>query len=130
VLAALDALPLPVIFPVHPRTKKTIGHVDRVILTEPQPYLRFLSLEAAAAGVVTDSGGLQEETTVLGVPCFTLRVNTERPETLEGTNRLITEADLAEVPRLIGEPTPGHVPELWDGRAGERAAAAIEAALA
>jgi hypothetical protein len=59
-----------------------------------------------------------------------LRVNTERPETLEGTNRLITEADLAEVPRLIGEPTPGHVPELWDGRAGERAAAAIEAALA
>jgi UDP-N-acetylglucosamine 2-epimerase (non-hydrolysing) len=118
-----------VIFPVHPRTKKNLGDVGRVLLTEPLPYLRFLSLEAEAAAVVTDSGGIQEETTVLGVPCFTLRDSTERPETLEGTNRLITREQLREVPRLLAEPTPGRVPELWDGHAGQRAAEAIEAVL-
>jgi UDP-N-acetylglucosamine 2-epimerase (non-hydrolysing) len=130
-VAALDeiAATRPVIFPVHPRTKKNLGDVGRVELTEPLPYLRFLSLEAQAAAVVTDSGGIQEETTVLGVPCFTLRDNTERPETLEGTNRLITREQLADVPRLLEEPTPGRVPELWDGRAGPRAAEAIEALL-
>jgi len=130
-LVALEEIAaiMPVIFPVHPRTKKNLGDAERVLLTEPLPYLQFLSLEAQAAAVVTDSGGVQEETTVLGVPCFTLRANTERPETLEGTNRLIVRAQLPDVPRLIGEPTPGRVPELWDGRAGERAAAAIEAAL-
>jgi len=96
---------------------------------EPLPYLQFLSLEARASAVVTDSGGIQEETTVLGVPCFTLRDNTERPETLEGTNHLITREQLREVPRLLKEPTPGRIPELWDGGAGERAARAIEAAL-
>jgi UDP-N-acetylglucosamine 2-epimerase (non-hydrolysing) len=130
-LAALDEIAaiMPVIFPVHPRTKKNLGDAGRIVLTEPLPYLQFLSLEAQAAAVVTDSGGIQEETTVLGVPCFTLRANTERPETLEGTNRLISRAQLPDVPRLIGEPTPGLIPELWDGRAGERAAAAIEAAL-
>jgi UDP-N-acetylglucosamine 2-epimerase (non-hydrolysing) len=128
-VAALDEIAetRPVIFPVHPRTKKNLGDVGRVVLTEPLPYLRFLSLEAQAAAVVTDSGGIQEETTLLGVPCFTLRGNTERPETLEGTNRLITRAQLRDVPRLLEEPTPGRVPELWDGQAGERAAAAIEA---
>jgi len=128
-LAALDELPLPVIFPVHPRTRKSVGQVNHVELTEPLPYLQFLSLEADAAAVVTDSGGLQEETTVLGVPCFTLRENTERPETLDGTNRLIAVEDLPDVPRLIDEPTPGRIPELWDGHAGERAAVAIEALL-
>jgi len=130
-LAALDdiAAALPVVFPVHPRTRKNLGDVGRVAITEPLPYLQFLSLEAQAAAVITDSGGVQEETTVLGVPCFTLRPNTERPETLEGTNRLITRDQLRDVPRLIGEPTPGRVPELWDGRAGERAAEAIEATL-
>jgi UDP-N-acetylglucosamine 2-epimerase (non-hydrolysing) len=130
-MAALDeiAASLPVIFPVHPRTKKNLGGVERVVLMEPLPYLRFLSLEAQAAAVVTDSGGIQEETTVLGIPCFTLRDNTERPETLEGTNRLITRGQLFDVPRLLEEPTPGRVPELWDGHAGERAAGAIEALL-
>ncbi|HSC74430.1 MAG TPA: UDP-N-acetylglucosamine 2-epimerase (non-hydrolyzing) [Gaiellaceae bacterium] len=130
-VAALDdvAATLPVIFPVHPRTKKNLGDVGRVVLTDPLPYLRFLSLEAQAAAVVTDSGGIQEETTVLGVPCFTLRANTERPETLEGTNRLITRAQLRDVPRLLEEPTPGRVPALWDGRAGPRAAAAVEELL-
>jgi UDP-N-acetylglucosamine 2-epimerase (non-hydrolysing) len=99
------------------------------VLVDPLPYLQFLSLEAQAAAVVTDSGGIQEETTVLGVPCFTLRRNTERPETLEGTNRLITREQLRDVPRLLEEPTPGRIPGLWDGRAGERAAQAIEALL-
>jgi UDP-N-acetylglucosamine 2-epimerase (non-hydrolysing) len=130
-IAALDeiAATMPVIFPVHPRTKKNLGDAGRVVLTEPLPYLRFLSLEAQAAAVVTDSGGIQEETTVLGVPCFTLRENTERPETLEGTNRLITRGQLRDVPRLIGEPTPGRIPKKWDGTAGDDAAEAIEAAL-
>ena len=130
-VAALDeiAASLPLIFPVHPRTKKNLGGPGRVVLTDPLPYLRFLSLEARAAAVVTDSGGIQEETTVLGVPCFTLRDNTERPETLEGTNRLIRPDQLRDVPRLLDEPTPGHIPELWDGHAGERAAHAIEEML-
>jgi UDP-N-acetylglucosamine 2-epimerase (non-hydrolysing) len=128
-LASFEEFPLPVIFPVHPRTKKNLGRVERVVLTEPLPYLQFLSLETSAAAVVTDSGGIQEETTVLGVPCFTLRNNTERPETLEGTNRLVTREQLRDVPRLLEEPTPGHVPDLWDGHAGGRAAEAIEAML-
>jgi UDP-N-acetylglucosamine 2-epimerase (non-hydrolysing) len=118
-----------VIFPVHPRTRKNIDRVHSIKLTEPLSYLPFLSLEAGAAAVITDSGGLQEETTVLGVPCFTLRPNTERPETLEGTNRLIGIEDLPDVPRLIDEPTPGRIPALWDGHAGARAADAIEGAL-
>jgi len=130
-VAALDEIAgtLPVIFPVHPRTKKNLGDAGRIVLTDPLPYLRFLSLEAQAAAVVTDSGGIQEETTVLGVPCFTLRDTTERPETLAGTNRLIARAQLRDVPRLMREPTPCRIPDLWDGRAGERAAAAIEEAL-
>jgi UDP-N-acetylglucosamine 2-epimerase (non-hydrolysing) len=130
-MAALDdiAATLPVVFPVHPRTRKNLGDVGRVVVTEPLPYLQFLALEAQAAAVVTDSGGVQEETTVLGVPCFTLRGKTERPETLEGTNRLITREQLRDVPRLIGEPTPGRIPHGWDGHAGERAALVIEAFL-
>ena len=126
-VAALEdiAKTLPVIFPVHPRTQKNLGGVEHLVLTEPLPYLQFLSLELAAAAVVTDSGGIQEETTVLGVPCFTLRDNTERPETLEGTNRFVRREQLRDVPRLLREPTPGRIPELWDGHAGERAAAAI-----
>jgi UDP-N-acetylglucosamine 2-epimerase (non-hydrolysing) len=131
-LAALDdvAQSLPVIFPVHPRTRKNVGHVERVVLTDPLPYRQFLSLETEATAVLTDSGGIQEETTVLGIPCFTLRANTERPETLQGTNRLIGQDEVRDIPALLNEPTPGHIPELWDGRAGERAADAIEEALA
>ena len=130
-LNALDevAATLPVIFPVHPRTKRNLGAVERVVLTDPLPYRRFLSLELDAAAVLTDSGGIQEETTVLGVPCLTLRANTERPETLEGTNRLIRQDQLRGLPQLLAEPTPGKIPDLWDGAAGERAAEAIEAVL-
>jgi UDP-N-acetylglucosamine 2-epimerase (non-hydrolysing) len=132
---ALDALDeiarkLPVVFPMHPRTKKNLAEVPtRVVVTEPLPYRQFLSLEAEAAAVLTDSGGLQEETTVLGVPCFTLRANTERPETLEGTNRMVSMEQLRHVPDLLDEPTPGRIPGGWDGHAGERAAEAIESAL-
>ncbi len=116
-LAALDdvAETLPVVFPVHPRTKKNLeGNVERVLLREPLPYRQFLSLEIEAAAVVTDSGGIQEETTVLGVPCFTLRNNTERPETLEGTNTLLgldPEA-LRDIPALLEQPRRGEIPPL------------------
>jgi UDP-N-acetylglucosamine 2-epimerase (non-hydrolysing) len=133
-IAALDdvAESLPVIFPVHPRTRRNLDGSTRVLLTEPLPYRQFLSLEAKAAAVVTDSGGIQEETTVLRVPCFTLRENTERPITIElGTNKLLgLEPDrLREVPSLLADPKPGQIPPLWDGRAGERAAEAIERLL-
>jgi UDP-N-acetylglucosamine 2-epimerase (non-hydrolysing) len=133
-IAALDevAETLPVIFPVHPRTKKNLeGDVGRVLLSEPLPYRQFLSLETEAAAVVTDSGGIQEETTVLQVPCFTLRNNTERPETLEGTNMLLgLDPDaLRDLPTLLQEPKRGEVPALWDGRAGERAAEEVERVL-
>ena len=130
-VAALDdvAETLPVIFPVHPRTRRNLEGSTRVLLTEPLPYLQFLSLEAKAAAVVTDSGGIQEETTVLRVPCFTLRDNTERPVTIElGTNTLLglEPERLLEIPALLTDPKRGQIPPLWDGHAGERAAEEIE----
>ena len=134
-LAALDdvAAELPVLFPVHPRTRAALDRLGaeplRVRLTAPLAYGEFLSLECGAAAVVTDSGGIQEETTVLGVPCFTLRANTERPVTVEvGTNMVLglDPERLREVPALLRDPREAHVPPLWDGRAGERAADAIE----
>jgi UDP-N-acetylglucosamine 2-epimerase (non-hydrolysing) len=130
-MAALDevAESLPVVFPVHPRTRRNLEGSTRVLLTEPLPYRKFLSLEAKAAAVVTDSGGIQEETTVLRVPCFTLRNNTERPITIElGTNTLLglEPERLRELPVLLADQKRGQIPPLWDGRAGERAAEAIE----
>jgi UDP-N-acetylglucosamine 2-epimerase (non-hydrolysing) len=136
---ALDdvARSLPVIFPVHPRTRRTIdseGIPERTsaVLTPPLPYRAFLSLEAEAAGVVTDSGGIQEETTALGVRCFTLRENTERPVTIDlGTNTLLgldPEA-LRDVPSLLQHSRESQIPPLWDGHAGERAADAVEKLL-
>jgi UDP-N-acetylglucosamine 2-epimerase (non-hydrolysing) len=130
-VAALEdvAETLPVIFPVHPRTRRNLEGSTRVLLTEPLPYRQFLSLEAKAAAVVTDSGGIQEETTVLHVPCFTLRDNTERPVTIElGTNTLLglEPERLREVPALLADPKRGQIPPLWDGHAGERAAEEIE----
>jgi UDP-N-acetylglucosamine 2-epimerase (non-hydrolysing) len=123
---------LPVLFAVHPRTRRNLEGSTRVLITEPLPYRQFLSLEADAAAVVTDSGGIQEETTVLGVPCFTLRANTERPVTIElGTNTLLGLAPerLREIPSLLVNPKSGEIPPLWDGRAGERAADAVERLL-
>jgi UDP-N-acetylglucosamine 2-epimerase (non-hydrolysing) len=130
-IAALDdvAESLPVIFPVHPRTRKNLDSSTRVLMTEPLPYRQFLSLEAKAAAVVTDSGGIQEETTALRIPCFTLRENTERPITIElGTNTLLglEPERLRELPTLLAEPKHGQIPPLWDGHAGERAAEEIE----
>jgi UDP-N-acetylglucosamine 2-epimerase (non-hydrolysing) len=130
-IAALDqvAESLPVIFPVHPLTRKNLDGSTRVLMTEPLPYRQFLSLEAKAAAVVTDSGGIQEETTVLRIPCFTLRENTERPITIElGTNTLLglEPERLRELPTLLAEPKHGQIPPLWDGQAGERAAEEIE----
>ena len=123
---------LPVVFPVHPRTRKMLdgGEYPDVILTDPVGYLDFLSLEADAAAVLTDSGGIQEETTYLGIPCFTLRDNTERPVTVRaGTNTLLglDPARIAEIPDLLRDASgrTSDVPELWDGRAAERAADVI-----
>ena len=135
-IAALNlvAADIPVLFPVHPRTRARLtGEVEiapNLKLVDPAGYLEFLSLEADAAAVLTDSGGIQEETTYLGVPCFTLRDNTERPVTVnEGTNILLglDPARIAEIPGLI-EANPGHdrpPPPLWDGKAAERIAEQI-----
>jgi UDP-N-acetylglucosamine 2-epimerase (non-hydrolysing) len=133
-IAALDEVAgiLPVIFPVHPRTKRNLEGATRVLLTEPLPYRQFLSLEIEAAAVVTDSGGIQEETTALDVPCFTFRENTERPITEEvGTNIVlgVHPEELKSIPSRLGKRRT-EMPEKWDGRAGERAAEAIEHSLA
>lgn len=136
ILRALDDISrrVPVIFPVHPRTRAQLAALNiapdgaRLRLVEPLGYLDFLALQRRAAVVVTDSGGIQEETTYLGVPCLTLRENTERPITVEiGTNRLIGH-DLARLRReveaiLNGGAKRGAIPPLWDGHAAERIAA-------
>jgi UDP-N-acetylglucosamine 2-epimerase (non-hydrolysing) len=126
---------LPVVFPVHPRTANRLREVDnaipQLIYVEPQGYLEFNYLVKHARGVITDSGGITEETTVMGVPCITLRDNTERPETIEiGTNELIG-TDPANVrpamARLMaGQWKKGQIPEKWDGHAGERIVAELE----
>jgi UDP-N-acetylglucosamine 2-epimerase (non-hydrolysing) len=136
VLEVLDeiAIERPVLFPVHPRTQGNLRsahwHPERVRLIDPQPYLRFLSLQSDAFAVLTDSGGVQEETTVLGVPCFTLRSTTERPITVsQGTNRVlgIGPDALTAFRDALRDPLDRRprAPEGWDGRAGVRAADAI-----
>jgi UDP-N-acetylglucosamine 2-epimerase (non-hydrolysing) len=126
---------MPVVFPVHPRTRKMLGERGErpgLLLSEPLGYLDFLSLLADAGAVLTDSGGIQEETTYLRVPCFTLRDNTERPVTVRaGTNTVLglDPARISEIPGLLeqqGEP-PAEPPPLWDGHAGERIAEVIAA---
>jgi UDP-N-acetylglucosamine 2-epimerase (non-hydrolysing) len=121
---------VPLIFPVHPRTRGNLQKFgievpDSIVLTEPQPYMDFLNLFKDARLVMTDSGGLQEETTALGVPCLTLRENTERPVTVtEGTNsvvgvdpaRIVAEARTI----LAGRGKQGRRPEFWDGHAAVR----------
>ncbi|HUT89219.1 MAG TPA: UDP-N-acetylglucosamine 2-epimerase (non-hydrolyzing) [Thermoguttaceae bacterium] len=130
---------LPVVFPIHPRTESRIrqfGFLDRDELNgftsiEPQGYLAMLSLMESSRFVLTDSGGIQEETTALRVPCLTLRENTERPVTIDlGSNQLVgsrTEDILAAVQRILDGPTRiGRVPESWDGRTAERIARLLE----
>jgi UDP-N-acetylglucosamine 2-epimerase (non-hydrolysing) len=143
---------LPVVFPTHPRTRKMLGGASYpgVTVTDPVGYLDFLSLELEAGAVLTDSGGIQEETTYLGIPCFTLRDNTERPVTIRaGTNTLLglDPARIAQIPEMLAasssarkpkatghsaKPNAGAArsaegrasgpPPLWDGRAAERVA--------
>jgi len=126
---------VPVFFPVHPRGRANleevgIGGVAGVTVLEPLGYVDFLSAVRGAALVITDSGGLQEETTILGVPCLTMRTTTERPITIShGTNRLVGIEDVPGVAAAVldGSVTaPDERPPLWDGRAGVRIAAVIE----
>jgi UDP-N-acetylglucosamine 2-epimerase (non-hydrolysing) len=135
-MAQLTALAreMPVVFPVHPRTRKAMEEAGPehpgLLLTEPLGYVDFLSLLADAGAVLTDSGGIQEETTYLGVPCFTLRDNTERPVTLtSGTNTLLglDPAAIARIPALLAErdAAPSEPPPLWDGQAAARIADVI-----
>jgi UDP-N-acetylglucosamine 2-epimerase (non-hydrolysing) len=121
---------VPVIFPVHPRTQNRltqakIGHSENLRVVPPLGYLDFICLLSKATLVLTDSGGIQEETTVLGVPCLTLRENTERPVTIaQGTNTLVgTDEDkilAAATEILSGKGKKGCMPQLWDGHAAER----------
>lgn len=130
------AADLPIVFPAHPRTLARLGSrplSKRIQLLEPQGYLDFVALQAGAACVLTDSGGVQEETTVLGVPCLTLRDNTERPITIsEGTNRVVGRdpgVALAAYREVRADPPAARRPELWDGKAGVRCAEAISGVL-
>jgi UDP-N-acetylglucosamine 2-epimerase (non-hydrolysing) len=126
---------LDVVFPVHPRTRQRITEfalkVEKLHLSEPLPYIEFLALQSRAAVVITDSGGIQEETTYLGIPCITLRDNTERPVTVSlGTNVIVGQdrdklsSELSKI--VAGRAKKGTIPPLWDGCAGERIADVLE----
>ena len=125
---------LAVIFPAHPRTRQRISdfglNAEQLRVLDPLSYVDFLGLQSRATVVITDSGGIQEETTYLGVPCLTLRENTERPVTVTvGTNVLVgrdpdkLRSELSRV--LAGQAKKGTIPPLWDGHAGERIAAVL-----
>jgi UDP-N-acetylglucosamine 2-epimerase (non-hydrolysing) len=129
---------VPVVFPIHPRTSVKLAAAgiatDGLLTTPPLGYLEFLQLMAEARLVLTDSGGIQEETTILRVPCLTLRENTERPVTISaGSNRLIgvaPEAIVAAAFTTLEEPARStQVPPLWDGRASVRIVDILEEAL-
>lgn len=128
-IAAISA-DVPMVFPVHPRTRRHLAGIlssdARITLCEPLGYLDFLGLMSSARLVLTDSGGIQEETTVLGVPCLTLRDNTERPITItEGTNQLVgrdRQGILTGAARVMAGEIPARKPALWDGHAGDRIA--------
>lgn len=125
---------LSVVFPAHPRTRKRIAdfglHAGQLQVLDPLSYLEFLGMQSRATVVITDSGGIQEETTYLGIPCLTLRENTERPVTVSlGTNVLVgrdpdkLRSELSRI--LAGQAKKGTIPPLWDGHAGERIAAIL-----
>jgi len=126
---------LDIVFPVHPRTRTRIAQfgltIDKLHLLDPVPYIEFLALQRRATAVITDSGGIQEETTYLQVPCLTLRSNTERPITVTmGTNTLVGQdsrklaVELSAI--LDGKAKRGSIPPLWDGHAGERIADVLQ----
>ncbi len=138
--ALLDASgSLPIVFVAHPRTikglekfslKAALKSAPGVTLLEPVPYIRFMSLVTGARVVITDSGGLQEETTYLGIPCLTLRENTERPITVTmGTNKLVDAASVADNLAIVlgGQWQAGECPPLWDGETAGRAVACLKA---
>ena len=137
ILAAVRqvAAKMPVVFPVHPRSRNRLREfgledgLDGVVLTEPLGYIDFLALTSHASLILTDSGGLQEESTALGIPCLTLRENTERPVTVSnGTNRVVgtkTEDIVGGVEEALGSTAPKRIPELWDGHAADRVAAVL-----
>jgi UDP-N-acetylglucosamine 2-epimerase (non-hydrolysing) len=130
-LQGIDALAgeKKIIFPVHPRTKAILGDMSlglkNILMVEPQGYLNFMFLIKNSFAVITDSGGISEETTVLGIPCFTMRNNTERPETQSiGTNTLVGTS-IENLEKIFGAflkngPKSAGIPELWDGKASER----------
>lgn len=133
ILEAIDAIAqqIPIVFPIHPRTRKALNnlefknHNSKLLIMEPMGYLDFLHLNMQAKMVLTDSGGLQEETTVLGIPCITMRENTERPITCEmGTNVVVgnRKERILEAAKNVfeGNIRKGIVPEKWDGKAAER----------
>ena len=130
---------MPVVFSVHPRTQRKIADVGmspyldtpRIVQIEPQGYLEMLGLVKNATVVLTDSGGIQEETTAIGVPCLTLRENTERPVTVEQGTNTVVGTDPARIHSVFGEimtagGKAGRIPELWDGHAAERIAQVID----
>jgi UDP-N-acetylglucosamine 2-epimerase (non-hydrolysing) len=133
---------LPIVFPIHPRTHKNleeyglmsvIANNPKITLLEPQNYIRFMNLVLNCKAVITDSGGIQEETTYLGIPCLTLRRNTERPITIsKGTNQLCTLDNIEQKldGLLSGKPLRNrHIPEYWDGRTASRIVKSISTAL-
>ncbi len=134
------SLGLPLVFSVHPRTRKRLaefgleGRLTRgqVKLVEPMPYIQFMNLVSGATAVITDSGGVQEETTYLGIPCLTLRENTERPITVtEGSNRLVRREELVAqaAEAAAGRWPTGRKPALWDGRSAARCVDALKRRL-
>ncbi len=138
ILSALESVgkEIPIVFPMHPRTKNRIdefglngriSNIPNIVLTGPAGYLDFVALIAGSSMVLTDSGGLQEETTALGIPCLTLRENTERPITVhQGTNKIVgsnTESIISGVEEILsGRKESGQIPELWDGMTAIRIA--------
>ncbi|MCE5324976.1 MAG: UDP-N-acetylglucosamine 2-epimerase (non-hydrolyzing) [Planctomycetaceae bacterium] len=143
-LDALDVVQkdMPVIFPIHPRTRKNLSTgplsarlaaMPNLRLVDPMGYLDFLKLTAHARCVLTDSGGIQEETTILKVPCLTLRENTERPVTAEVGSNMIVGTDPRKIieayrATMAGKGAPGQIPPLWDGQAAQRIAAILKQA--